>query len=290
MKATKKELKEATKELSKEAGIEATEEIKFDYESTKPDKEIKNQALILLDGKKKADVNDTDYYRERREAMLWKLVCWKDDGQLQVCGQYQNELGTISQAWRIFNLFNRYWNTFLSLNCMITIELESEDQIMLWKAVTKTYYNLVNENLHFALFHAENSKSYYFMFFDFLQLAEFDVLRRAKARELFTKHFVPFEYYHLVDKGFFHEKKIPLPFAPHWKYGNIFDLIIEYCPATIEVIKKPRIIRKAIKTIIKKDTKPICEIHKHFRKYWSTGGKWICPMCYNEEEKCKNKI
>lgn len=250
--------------------------------------ELQEQAKLILWGKSKADAVDTLAYQNKRKKFLDLLSLLKDEGGIEVSTMYRRGDESISTKSQFYNLFNKYWNTFKTIPSMIVIELESEVSMnYCWKGIIDTTYALMGANKHFCIFHSKGSKSYYLIILDFYELNNYTPLQRSKIRQNFINHFVPFQYLHLIDKGFYHEHKMPLPFSVHWKYGTTFDLLFEHCPTGITIKPEPKKVYSKRKVAVTAVVIEKCEEHK-IQKYNATNEEKLCIICVYENKEVED--
>lgn len=176
---------------------------------------------------------------ERREAFLDYCSSQQYNPQFKVCQMWIESDVVNSTSSEVYCYFNPNINTRNVLNTEVDIEF---DKPVNWNmsneeffneyslpAICKTSLNLISKQIHFTIWYADFMESPYIRIYDIIP-EEIPNKVRVHIRKLFIESVVPAEYFHLLDKSFFHNKKICLEFSKHWKYRTMLKLILEYIP------------------------------------------------------------
>ena len=123
--------------------------------------------------------------------------------------------------------FNPAWNLRLINSQEIQFDFDGET----WKDNIDAFYttcqNLLKDNLNFSCFYAEGMRSPRIIIYDLLPPG-LDEAMQNLARLKFARKYVPFEYFHILDKCMLETgQPCALEFAPHFKYGTLFKPIME---------------------------------------------------------------
>lgn len=174
---------------------------------------------------------DTKELQIKRQKFLdWLSVNYFQDN-LRVLEMYVVENEVKKTSYDKYNFFNPLHNTRTKINSETCLEIDKlpfEKSVLI---IEETIASLKRNKIHFAVFYAKGQRSYHVRIYDFDELALLNPKQRIKAQILFWQKQVPFGCFNYVDTGIFvDEHELQLEFAPHWKYGTAFNLLLEYIP------------------------------------------------------------
>lgn len=188
-------------------------------------------AFLIKQFRERASQNDNAEYQEKRQKWLDYLSVNNFNPDILVCELYPQENDdAIKSRPEIYQYFNKYHNTRTKL---ITETGCETDKLPLKKSIAlicEICIILIKKGYHFSVFYAQGQRSPHIRIYDFDELKELSPFQREKAQALFWKSIAPF-FFHYLDSSIWQDNHfLCLEFAPHWKYGTIFDLLFEYLP------------------------------------------------------------
>lgn len=175
--------------------------------------------------------NDSSELRDKR----MKFLDWLNENNInipQVLEMYQNDSETIYGKKQIGQYYHEV--KFANTRTQTASELRAEvDKLEFDKAMElccQIIQELINHNIHFAVFYAQGQRSPHIIIYDFHELEQLNPFQRTKARAKFWRWLIPFRI-HLIDNSLFDDSHfVPLEFSIHWKHKTPFDLLFEYNP------------------------------------------------------------
>jgi len=195
------------------------------------DEAERQKGMLILACRKRACLYDTLKFQEKRQNFLdWLSVNnWSPPVySLEMYEQPEDE--PLKSPANIYQYFNRWHNTrtkLLSETCWETDKLQFEKAIAICCEICLA---LIRKYIHFAVFYAEGQRSPHIRIYDFSELRELTPFQREKAQAKFWRSLAPF-FFQLADASMWaDEHYYCLEFAPHWKYGTVFDLVFEWLP------------------------------------------------------------
>ncbi len=184
------------------------------------------QTLRILSLRKSVEVvNTTELIEKRKKFMNWLLVKNPD---LRVLEMYDDELKSKERIPQYFNEW-KYCNTRTKIATETRVEIDRlpfDETMKIMCEIIK----ILMPNYHFAIFYSEGQRSLHIIVYDFEELANLSPFQREKAQAQFWRKVVPF-FFHYLDQGIWSDNHyLPMEFAPHWRTGQPFNLILEWMP------------------------------------------------------------
>lgn len=247
---------------------------------------ITPQQFNLIAAKRTAALkqDSAEYQAKANKLLNWLSTITPYCEDLKVLEMHPQQADDpIKSNIEVYNYFNRWHNTRTKLLHETRAEIDKLEAIKAEKIIIHICSNLIEQGFHFAVFHALGQRSAHIIIYDFFELCELTPFQREKAQAQFWQKVAGF-YFCYLDKGVWQDEHfVPLEFRPHWKYGTIFDLIIEYAPENKNIISeqeqpKPK---KVFNRVIKAKPKPKCEVHGEGNMYLSVSG-YKCNSCQME--------
>ena len=189
--------------------------------------ELIHKANLITQFRNRAEANDTlELQIKRKKFLKWLTI----KSNILVLEKYPYENDDLKTPPEIYQYFNKFYNTrqkTLSETCAEIDELSPKDAK---KIIYTIRQSLINNKIHFAVFYAEGQRSPHVRIYDFDQLKTLTPFQREKAQAQFWRKITPWAFHYLDHSLWIDEHNMPLEFAPHWKYGSPFKLIMEWLP------------------------------------------------------------
>ena len=204
------------------------------------------QQILLM--RNKSQSNDNEHYQKLRQKFLDYLSEELPIGKKVIKLNTQNlehlqydsylktfEMYLLGESKRTnpenYNYLNKNANTRFKLPCETTLEVDKVPQEQAIAIICEVCNSLIRNNYHFFVWYAKGQRSPHIRIYDLHELNDLNPQQQIKAQVMFWRKQVPFGCFQYVDTGMFvPEHELQLEYAPHWKYGTIFDLVFEWRP------------------------------------------------------------
>jgi hypothetical protein len=121
----------------------------------------------------------------------------------------------------------KWHNTRLKINSETRAEIDNLPREQAQLVISEICLALINKGYSFSVFYAEGARSPHIIIYDFEEMNDFDSFEREQLQLNFWRDISPL-WTHL-DRAVWEDKHfVPLEYAPHWKYGTIFNLLFSY--------------------------------------------------------------
>lgn len=172
--------------------------------------------------------NNTQEFQNKKQRFIDYLM--QKEPLIKFLEMYPKNIYGKKQFGQYFNEY-KFANTRTKLKNETRAEIDKLDFDKSMKIICEICLNLIKKEYHFAVFYAEGQRSPHIIIYDFEELEELKPYQRFKAQLKFWRCIFPFGLFQYMDIGINEDDHyVPIEFAPHWKYGTIFNLIFEYIP------------------------------------------------------------
>lgn len=246
---------------------------------------LKQKAILIQGNRELASKYDNETYQKLRDKLLGWLSVNNWNPSISTCEMYPDKKGDIIKSQeQVYNYFNKNHNTRTKIPSETCLEIDKLPFNKTIAIICEVCLSLIRSMFHFAVFYAEGARSPWIKIYDFEEMTELNPLQRLKVQISFWKKHVPYGAFRFVDTGIFDDEHLLcLEFAPHWKYGTIFNLLFEWIPEKKEFDLSHRMSVHNVpvkKTRTKKTEK--CPTHK-IELYKTQTGSLNCAYCLLEK-------